>query len=75
MYNSRRARDALPRTEHDIQTLPKSILEQDLKKSLQHEEYFLNLMRVRCIALTRENVHYAERKSTWWNDIRVCVFA
>src|ERR1051325_1078375 len=71
----RRAGDAVPRAEHGLHALARAVLEEDLHLALQDEEDFLDLVRVRGVALARRNEHDAQREVLGRDEIRAAVLS
>src|SRR5215831_14943787 len=63
--------DAVPAPEHGLLTVAGAVLEEDLYLAVEDEEYLLDLVRVRGVALTRRHEHHAQRELIRGNRARV----
>src|SRR5882757_10927137 len=75
MNDTRWARDALPGPEPCSQPFAVLLLDKHVEISLQHEETFLDFMRMRGVALARLHIHDREREIACRDHGRVAVFA
>src|SRR5579859_5379885 len=73
--DARRTRDALPRPEPDVDALAALVLDERGEVALQHEEYFLDLVRVRGVALARLDVHDRQGEPARRDDARIPMLA
>src|SRR5687768_6059466 len=62
-----RTGDAFPRSQTLRYLATVLVLDEHVEMALEHEENFLDLMRMRCISLTGRNEHDGERKIAWRN--------
>src|SRR3954470_15220619 len=73
--HTRRAGDAFPRPELDIDALAALVLDEGGKVALQDEEDFLHFMSVRGVSLSRLDVHDGKREAARRDGMRVAVLA
>ena len=70
-----RAGNAFPWAEPSGHSLAAVIFDEHVEKALQHEETFLDLVRVRGIALTWLDIHDRQREIPCWDDGGVAMLA
>src|SRR5690242_1872918 len=75
MDHAGRTADAFPWSEPRGEALAALVLDEDIEKSLQHEEAFLDLMRVRGVALAGLDVDDRQREVAGRDDGRIGVLA